>query len=383
MPQTAPERALLDAVSSPLHPAARETLMAAIDLGWADPSRLHREGRRARQLLDDARSVIAEGLGLAREEVTFHASSSHALQTGLRGLRTARRRIGQGTVAAAIDQAIVLREIGSEAGSAAVAVEHDGRIIAPAWAEAVRADGVAVATTAHGNGEVGTQQSVASLHADTEQAGVPFLLDVSSSWGRVPLPPTAEAYAGSAASFAGPPLGVLGVRTGTRLAVSGPPSSPEAGRDLAGPWVPLALAAAEAWRQGADDAQADAREARALIDLMRATAAGLPDVQVAGHAVDRLPHIVTFSVLYVDGEALVHELDRRGLAVASGSACTADTLAPSHVLAAMGVVTHGNVRITLPRRSVAPRRQEWVERLCRELPDAISAVRAHLGTSQL
>ena len=69
---------------------------------------------------------------------------------------------------------------------------------------------------------------------------------------------------------------------------------------------------------------------------------------VVGDPVDRLPHVVTFSCLFVDGEALVHELDRRGFAVASGSACTASTLEPSHVLAAMGVLTHGNVRVTLP-----------------------------------
>ena len=63
----------------------------------------------------------------------------------------------------------------------------------------------------------------------------------------------------------------------------------------------------------------------------------------------RLPHLVAFSCLYVDGEALVTELDRRGFAVASGSACTASTLEPSHVLAAMGALTHGNVRVSLGR----------------------------------
>ena len=68
--------------------------------------------------------------------------------------------------------------------------------------------------------------------------------------------------------------------------------------------------------------------------------------------------MVTFSCLYVDGEALVGELDRRGFAVASGSACTSSTLEPSHVLAAMGVLTHGNVRVTLPLAAVAPRRAE-------------------------
>ena len=74
---------------------------------------------------------------------------------------------------------------------------------------------------------------------------------------------------------------------------------------------------------------------------------------MVGDPVARLPHLVTFSCLYVDGEVLVHELDRRGFSVASGSACTASTLAPSHVLEAMGVLTHGNLRISLTRNTTS------------------------------
>ena len=63
--------------------------------------------------------------------------------------------------------------------------------------------------------------------------------------------------------------------------------------------------------------------------------------------------MLTFSCLYVEGEALVTELDRHGFAVASGSACTASSLEPSHVLAAMGALTHGNVRVSLGRDTTA------------------------------
>jgi len=87
--------------------------------------------------------------------------------------------------------------------------------------------------------------------------------------------------------------------------------------------------------------------------------------------------------LYVDGEALSTELDRRGFAVGSGSACTASTLQPSHVLAAMGVLTHGNVRITLPLDTIAPTLEDDVGRFVTELPVAVAAVRAHLGASDL
>ena len=147
--------------------------------------------------------------------------------------------------------------------------------------------------------------------------------------------------------------------------------------------APLALAAAEAWRQHRHAATDDARVAHELIAAIRAAAADVPDVEVVGDPDARLPHVVTFSCLYVDGEALVGELDRRGFAVASGSACTADTLQPSHVLAAIGALTHGNVRVTLPLAAVAPTRERDVARFCAELPQAVAAVRAHLGTLDL
>ena len=89
---------------------------------------------------------------------------------------------------------------------------------------------------------------------------------------------------------------------------------------------------------------------RALIGRIRAAVPDrVPDAVVHGDPDARLPHIVTFSCLYVDGEALVTELDRAGFSVSSGSACVADTRQPSHVLAAMGALTHGNVRVSLPR----------------------------------
>jgi cysteine desulfurase len=106
-------------------------------------------------------------------------------------------------------------------------------------------------------------------------------------------------------------------------------------------------------------------------------------VEVVGDPDDRLPHVLTFSLLYVDGEALVIELDRRGFAIGSGSACTSSTLEPSHVLAAMGVLTHGNVRVTLPLDPVAPTLDDDVSRFIAELPEAVAAVRAQLGVTDL
>jgi cysteine desulfurase len=89
----------------------------------------------------------------------------------------------------------------------------------------------------------------------------------------------------------------------------------------------------------------------------------------------RLPGIVTFSCLYVDGEALLHELDRAGFSVSSGSSCTSSTLIPSHVLKAMGVLSEGNVRVSLPMGAVS----EDVDGFLDALPRAVTTVREKLG----
>jgi cysteine desulfurase len=86
---------------------------------------------------------------------------------------------------------------------------------------------------------------------------------------------------------------------------------------------------------------------------------------------------VTFSCLYVPGEALLTELDRMGFSVSSGSSCTADTLRPSHVLEAMGALTHGNVRVSLPRGTNAAD----VDRFLALLPDAVARLRAGTGVT--
>jgi cysteine desulfurase len=112
-----------------------------------------------------------------------------------------------------------------------------------------------------------------------------------------------------------------------------------------------------------------------MIEHIRAEVARtVPDVEVLGDPSARLPHIVTFSCLYVDGEALVTELDRRGFEVASGSACTSSALEPSHVLAAMGALTHGNVRVSVGRETTA----DDVERFLVALPEVLGDLRSRL-----
>ena len=384
-------RVLLDAASTPMDPVARQTLLAAVEAGWADPRRLYAEGRTARRLLDQATEVIAAGLGVRPAEVGFTPSGPMAVRWAVDGVLQAGRRRGARLVAGAVEHSAVLvpgqhraAQAGDDTLFATVPVDRQGRVDPAALAEAMAVPGTVGAAVQHANGEVGTLQPLEQVHDVCRGAGIPMVVDAQASLGRVPSPTSFDVLAGDAQSWGGPGgVGVLVVPERTRWVVPGPAGEPGHGPGGHVPWVPLALAAAEAWQQTAAQRARESEEARALVDRVRSAAGAVADVEVAGDPVERLPHVVTFSALYVDGEALVHEFDRRGFAVASGSACTASTLEPSHVLAAMGLLTHGNVRITLPLRSVSPARAQDVERFCAALPEVVAAVRERLGVERL
>ena len=370
----------LDAASAePLHPAAREALLAALDTGFADPLRLHGRGRDARLLLDNARAVVASCLGVRDDEVSFTSSGTTAVHLGVLGLLRGRARVSTRLVHSAVEHSAVLaagdwwaREHGGTTDP--VGVDRHGRLAVGALAAALERPAGAVAVQS-ANHEVGTLQPLEEVYAAA--GDTPVFVDAAASAGRIDLPPGWSAAAASAHKWGGPAgVGVLLVRKGARWRAPLPTDDRTDPRVSGFENVPAALAAAAALQARlAERDELDARQ-RALVDRIRdRVAATVPDVEVVGDPVARLPHLVTFSCLYVDGEAVVTELDRRGFAVASGSACTASTLAPSHVLEAMGVLTHGNVRVSLTRDTTA----DDVERFLEVLPGVVAEIRARAG----
>jgi cysteine desulfurase len=376
----------LDAASGvPLHPVAREALLAALAEGWADPARLYGAARRARLLLDGARETVAECLGARPEEVTFTASGTQAAHLAVLGALAGRRRAGDRLVHSAVEHSCVLhaaeRHTAAGGTAAGVPVDRLGRVDAAAFAAAVAGPGTAVASLMSANHEVGTTQPVAAVAAACAEAAVPLHVDAAQSVGRTALPAGWSLLTASAHKWGGPPgVGVLAVRAGTRWVSPLPADERERGRTPGFENVPAAVAAAASLRARLSEMDAEAARLRPLVDRIRATLPRtVPDVDVVGDPVDRLPHLVTFSCLYVDGEALLHALDRRGFAVSSGSSCTSSTLTPSHVLEAMGVLSHGNVRVSLHRDTTA----EDVDRFLAALPEVVADLRRTAGVAGL
>ncbi|MFD9941732.1 cysteine desulfurase family protein [Nonomuraea sp. NPDC059023] len=376
--------AYFDAASTePLHPQAREAYLAALDVGWADPARLYNQARRAHLLLEQARTEVAEALGARPDEVSFTSSGTQAVHLGVLGTLHGRRRTGRHLITSAVEHSSVLHAAGvheRDGGTVeTVGVGLTGRVDLPAFTAAVAAEGTALACLQTANHEVGTLQPVAEAAAACREHGVPLLVDAAQTAGRLPIPEGWSVLTASAHKWGGPAgVGVLAVRKGTRFRSFLPEDERERRRVPGYENVPAIVAAAAALRAMSAEAAQEHARLSALVDRIRNTVPKIvPDVEVIGEPVERAPHIVTFSCLYVDGEVLLTELDKAGFAVSSGSSCTASTLRPSHVLEAMGVLTHGNVRVSLPRGASAAE----VDRFLEVLPDMVRRIRQDAGVA--
>ena len=366
-----------DAASGlPLHPAGREALLGALADGWADPARLYGSSRRARLLLDAARATVASALGARPDEVRFTPSGVSAAHLAVLGALSARRRTGAHAVHSTIEHSAVLAALddpGTE--RTAVPVSRLGLVDPAQFAAALRTD-TALACLIAASHEVGTIQPVQAVAAACTAAGVPRYVDAAQVLGRAAVQPGWSLLSAAAHLWGGPPgVGVLAVRTGVRWRSPWPAQEGDWCQDL--PGVVAAAAALEAVT--AELTSEDARLRLLVAQLRERIAQTIPDVELVGDPLLRLPHLLTFSCLYVDGEALLRALDQHGFAVSSGSSCTASTLEPSHVLAAMGVLTHGNIRVSLHRGISSAD----VERFLAVLPPIVARLRAEAGVTGL
>ena len=369
-PAPRPPAGYLDAVGGqPLVPVAQRAWLAAAEQGWSDPARLHHEGRRAGLLLDAARASLAERLGARPSEVFLTTSGPTAVGVAIQGL------LGRpGAPSRAVVSAVESMAVTSPAARWAeqvemVPVRPSGAVDLDALERAL-AQPAAVACVQAANAEVGTRQPLAEAARLARAAAVPLLVHAVQVIGRGPVPAEWDVLAASARDWGGPAgVGVLAVRSQVPWV---PEENPDRGWVVGFPDVPGAAAAATALEYLQPVAADEARRQFALTARLRELLPTLAEgIAVAGDPVDRLPHIVTFTASGTTGEAVVHELARHGISVASGSACTSDSRMPSQVLLAMGLRADASVRVSLPYGCT----EETVERFLSVLPEALAAAR--------
>lgn len=355
-------------------PAAIRAWDLAQGQAWADPGRRHSAGQRSLQVVHAARVGLAEVLRTRPDAVHVAPSGVAAVQAAINGVLDV-AGLGRGTlVVSAVEPLAVfdLADRHERAGGTVIVIGVDrfGRVDVAALDAVLGPDVVGVAVQA-ANPEVGTRQPLDAIHPRCQAAGVPLIVDTAQVLGHDPVPEHWDVLIGHARDWASPtPIGVVAVRTPRWRA----PYGSQHGWLGGVADVPAAAAAVTAL-DAAMSIRADQAAAHvAQIDVLRSFVTTLADIDLVGDPVDRLPHVLTFSVLYCAGDALVSELDRLGFAVASGSACVVDSDRASHVLAAMGAFTGGNMRITLPYGST----METVDGLCAALRVAITNVREEI-----
>jgi len=329
-------------------------------------------------LLDQSRAAVAEVLGCRAREVFFTPSGTAAIHAGVAGVLAGRRRVGDRLVVSAVEHSAVLHaaELHSAEGRdtvTTVGVDRLGRVDVEAFASELRVPGTALACLQAANHEVGTVQPLAPVFAAAVEAGVPLLVDAAQVVGRMPVPREWSVLCASSHKWGGPTgVGILALRKGTRFAPTWAVDEHEDGRVPGAVNLPGVVAAAAALVAREQERDAEAVRLRALTERLRAALPAVADdIEVFGDPDDRLPNLVAFSCPAVNAEALVLDLDEAGFEVSSGSACTSDTVTPSHVLVAMGAADRGNVRVSLPFGTA----EEDVERFLAVLPAVLEKLR--------
>lgn len=381
-------RTYLDHASAwPLRDEARRALADALPVGWADPARRHVEGRDARELLERATATVARRLAAPEQGIVWTSSGTEAIHLATVGALRAAVRRGDDRrhmVVSAVEHSAVLaacergrRDHGIEVTT--VAVDGSGRVDVDAVDDAVGDDTLLVHLQ-HANHEVGTLQPTHEVAELCRRRGVMLHVDACQTVGQLGVTMAqvgADLLTASGTKFGGARgVGFLAVGERGRVDALLEGDDHQRGRRAGSPAVPEIAATAVALEVAAGRLDTE-RSAREVVrrHLRSRLPEVLDDVAVHGPLADAHPGIVAFSVLYVDGAALVDELDAAGFAVHSGSSCASDAGEPSHVLAAMKALTHGHVRIGIgPTTTVAD-----ADDLLAALQEIVPRLRAERG----
>jgi cysteine desulfurase len=349
-------RAYLDHASAvPPRPEAIAALRAWFDLPAADPGRLHEEGRRNRDVLEQARQQVAALTGASPREVVFTSGATEAINHAVWG--ATRAHPGAPVLCAAVEHSAVRDASSRLAPTETLPVDGEGRIDVGALAARLSSRALPTPALVHcqwANHEVGTLQPVRDAVAVCRDAGVTVHVDAAAACGHVPLDLGAlgaDLVSISAHKFGGvPAAGALVIRRGSRfdsLIVGGEQERGRRGGLEALPAL-VAFGAAAAVLSDGDRLAAEAAAARGQIGAAVEAARAVGPVEVVGPAAGgRLPHLVCLGVQGVEAEPVLIGLDRAGVAVHSGSACSSESIEPSPVLEAMGVDPSHSLRVSV------------------------------------
>ncbi|MEE8594013.1 MAG: cysteine desulfurase family protein [Candidatus Bipolaricaulota bacterium] len=367
-----------NSATTPLASEVLEAMGPFFQTHYGNASSLHSSGRDAHKAVEDSRSLIAEHLGIAPNEIAFTSGATEADNLAILGTAL-RSKAGGHILTSQIEHDAVLRAaewLGTrEFDVTFLEVDEFGRVAPDLVREAIRPDTILVSIMA-GNNEIGTVQPIREIGEICKERNVLFHTDAVQAYGKIELPmDVIDMLSVSAHKLHGPKgVGFLYVRKGVKLTPILHGGGHEDGRRSGTENVPAIVGLGVATRIAFEERELITQRMRGFRDHLMKEVLQLPGTRLNGHPTDSLPHIANFSFAAIEGESLIMKLDEHGIAASTGSACSSPNLEPSHVLVALGVplsMAHGSLRISTGRQTTA----REIEAVLKALPIVVQELR--------
>ena len=327
---------------------------------YGNPFSLHLFGNETGLAVTQARQTIADILKAKPNEIIFTASGSEADNLAIRGIAKAYKHRGKHIITSTIEHPAVkntfmdLMEDGFEITM--VPVDENGVMIMDEFKKALREDTILVSVM-HANNEVGSFQPIEEIAKITKERKIIFHVDAVQTMGKVEIYPEKmgiDLLSFSGHKFHAPKgIGVLYKRDGVRLARIITGGNQEGKRRPGTSNVPYIVGLAKALQMAVANMKEEWNREETLRDYFEdEVSKRIPEIRINGKGARRLPGTSSITFKYLEGESMLLNLSLKGIAVSSGSACSSDSLQPSHVLLAMGVpaeFAHGTLRFSLSK----------------------------------
>lgn len=348
-----------NAATTYMSETAMNTLVDCLKNYNSNPNSLHTEGQVTAEKLAESREKVAKAINAANpNEIYFTSGGSEAdNQALLSAARVLKDKGKKHLVSLNIEHHAILhtlKKLEKEGFEVTLlAPESNGIVDVNKVRDAIRED-TALVSIMFANNEMGAIQPIPEIGAICKEKGVLFHTDAVQAAAHLPIDVQAmniDMLSMSAHKFHGPKgVGVLYARNGIRLVNVIEGGAQERGKRAGTCNVPGNAALAAALEEGVANMEANAKKTAALRDRLIQGLSDIPHSQLNGDPVKRLPGNVNYSFEGVEGESLLLALDEEGIRCSSGSACTSESLDPSHVLMGMGVpveAAHGSLRFSL------------------------------------
>jgi cysteine desulfurase len=369
------------AATTPVDPRVLKAMQPYQSKKFGNTMSLHSFGQEAKEAVEESRRKVSGLLNAKSGKVIFTGSATEANNQALKGVAFANREKGKHIVVSSIehhcvlDSARWLQKQGFEVTH--LPVDRYGIVDPSTVSNAIRKDTILVSVM-HANNEIGTVEPVGEVGRICRERGVYFHTDAAQSLGKIPVDVeemNVDLLTACAHKIYGPKgVGTLFVRDGVRVE----PLLHGGGHEFGLRSSTVNVAGIVGFGAAADIAEREMEsEPKRLTKLRDRLAEGVLNIDQAhlnGHPTLRLPTIANFWFAFIEGESLVAQLDMRNVAASTGSACSSESLEPSHVLIAIGLKheeAHGSLRLSLGRWTT---RQE-VDHVVKVLPDAVQGLR--------